>query len=203
MHNLTERATEFHKGLPGLGRALLNDLGVSNEVIDRHEIGWDGEHFTIPVRRTQNVVFFERWAPECPGEAVGLPPTVMLWNRRVLEGKPYVAVFCEGVLDALILESHGLAAVAATDTGRYFKTREWKPLFESLPEVIIAFPFGDNYEQRKHMLSRHDVRMKISEALQNATHIEWPELYERDHGVPRFFIEEKRNAEEFLTLPRQ
>lgn len=193
---------EYHERLPGLGRAQLNDAGVASSVIDRHRIGWDGQHFIVPIVGTRgHVTCFERWCPEELGVPAD-PPIVLLWNRATLEDQgEEPVVWVEGILEALIAESAGLRALAATGDGRAFNRREWAPLLKGVP-VVVAMPKGDLASRRKYVPSRHRIREILKLHVPQSEIVEWPENYQRHDGVSRFFVREGRSREDFFNLPR-
>ncbi len=166
-------ASKYHSRLPGIVRAALNDSGISDEVIDRHGIGWDDEFITVPVRsRTGSVAFFEKWIEiGLPAEELGY---VELFPWETVKQRPELLVICEGVHECLVVESAGFPAVCATGSGLYFKAREWVEELDRVPQLVVALKRGDKRERKKGRLSRREVEAKIRMALPEAKVIPWP-----------------------------
>lgn len=196
--------SEFHRGLPGVLRAVLLDLGLSEHVIRQRRLGWDGRAVTVPIVDAHGVAYFvERWhiasddavrvesAPRV--ELFGQDTLASLGGARFAEsdvrtggadgGSAGFVVFAEGVLEALVLESCGAAAVAATGSGRYFKGREWGTLLRQAPDVAVALRRGERRAERKGQLSRSEVESRILEALPDARHATWPPAAGRGGGA--------------------
>lgn len=174
------------------------------ESIDRFGIGWDGEAITVPIRtRSSSIVFFERW----DGSAIGVPldqqPAVELFGWQHLLDHPERVVVAEGVYEALIFESAGIPAVAATGSGRFFKSREWTGSFSEIAEVLITYKAGDKVERRPCLLSRQAVREKIRFGLPQAEEVLWPAIFKRNQGAFEFFVVRGGTREEFLALARR
>lgn len=202
MSNLNQLANQYHQALPGIVRATLLDYGVSSEVIDRYRIGWDGDAITVPIRsKSGRVEFFEAWDPEDVGVPLDDPGSVELFGRQALFSTPDMVV-AEGVHEALVFESQGLPAVAATGSGRFFKGREWGGSFSTVAEVLLTYKAGDHTPRQRHLPSRQRVRDKARTALPHAQEIVWPSDFKRDQGALEFFVARGGTREEFLALAR-
>lgn len=199
--SITQRAREYHEALPGIIRATINDAGITNEIIDKRELGWNGRHITVPIKNTYGVIsLIEEWSPNEMGVAVDPSPITELYPHSMIAAHPYRLVIAEGIYEALVLESQGFAAVAASGTGRYWKIREWTELVQGVPEIAIAFKAGSNYEPEKHKLNRREVVERIRESLPHAQVIEWPSVVPDGFGAAYFFNELDRSADEFASL---
>ena len=166
-------AQKYHDRLPGIVRAALNDGGIANAVIDRHQIGWDDESITIPVRsRSGAVAFFERWSDV--GALAEEIPAVELFPWETVLMRPQMAVFCEGVHECLVVESAGLPAVCATGSGRYFKVREWREDLAKIPSLLIAMKSGEEKDRRKGRPSRYEIVEKVETSVPGGRIIRWP-----------------------------
>ena len=201
MDDFERRAALYHHRLPGLIRATLIDHGVSASVIDHRLLGWDGEYLTIPVRnRLGRVVFFERW----DGTSVGVPvddgQTIELYGWEVLRTEPPRVFLAEGIYEALVLQSHGIPAVSATGSGRFFKRREWGPALLAVPQVVLAYRRGERKERRRYLLTRHCVVERARQALPDATIVTWPDELGDDGGAAAFFVTHRRSVEDLETL---
>ncbi len=167
-------AVDYHQSLPGIVRAALNDSGISNSVINKHQIGWDDELITVPVRNSSgSVVFFEKWKDV--GVAAAELSHVELFPWAVVKRQSSVAVFCEGIHECLVVESSGLSAICTTGSGRYFKARAWQNDLSRIPHLVVALKKGDRRDRRLGRLSRSEVEAKILASLPNARGVSWPE----------------------------
>jgi hypothetical protein len=196
-----ERAATCHEQLPGLLKARLEDFGVYPEVTDQYQIGWEDEHFTVPIRGCDNrVAYFERWDPLRIGAPVDPVDSIELfpWSRAVRA--PERLVLAEGVYEALIFESQGIPAVSATGSGRFFKCREWGPPMGAMPEVVVAYRRGEKRERQAHLLSRDVLRRHVLDCLNNAKLLEWPEEVGPGGGAYAYFVKNKHTVAEFEAL---
>ncbi len=200
-HDLERLTLDWHQALPGIARAALIDHGLGSETIDRHWLGWNGAHFTVPVRNAAGrVVFVESWWPEKPGEPVTPEKSVLLFGAEILAANPYRVVIAEGILEALVLQSARLSAVSSTGSGRYFKRREWGPLLDKIPQVLVAFKNGPLTERRKWILDRDEVTEKILERLSQARRVSWPETVGRHGGAVEFFARGRGTKKELADF---
>ena len=184
-------AQTYHDRLPGIVRAALNDGGIANAVIDRHQIGWDDEEITIPVRsRSGAVAFFERWSDV--GVVAEETPAVELFPWETVLLRPPMAVFCEGIQECLVVESAGLPAVCATGSGRYFKAREWREDLARIPTLLIALKNGEKRDRRMGRPSRSEVVEKIETSVPDGRVIRWPADLGDGAGAVDFLL--KRGA---------
>ena len=195
------RARAYADDLPGILRATVIDHGISPEVIDGRLIGWDGKYLTIPVRnQSGRVLFFERWNGAQVGVPIDEPGTVELYGWDILLRMPERVIVAEGIHEALVLESHGLCAVSAAGSGRFFKRREWGPALRAAPQVVLAYRRGERRERRRHLPTRLGVIEKARDALPGAQVLTWPEELGSDAGAFEFFVKLGRSAEDFRSL---
>ncbi len=195
-----EVAVEYAAALPGIVRATLVDRGISEDVIWQRQIGWDGEYIAVPVRdRSGRVVFFERWNGSglCqPIESLG---TVELYLWDALATAPRRLFLAEGIHEALVFESNGLPAVAATGSGLFFKAREWGPALSSVPELVVAYRRGEKRPRRSFLLGRSELVGEVRKALPKARMLMWPEEVGAG-GAFDFFVGLQRTASDFEAL---
>lgn len=110
---------QFNQQLPTEIRNWLIDRGISNEVINRNYLGWNGKAITIPVFNDEGeFVFFKfRKSPndqtEGPKYWYEKGNEAMLYNAQHL-GTSKGIVICEGEFDCLALSSQGMTAVSST-----------------------------------------------------------------------------------------
>lgn len=202
MHrDIETQAAHYHGECPGFVRAALLDVGISVTVAERRQIGWDGRHVTIPVRsRAGRVVFFERWDVSRLGLPIDRNPPVELFGWDVALSPHPRIIFAEGVHEALVCESAGVAAVAATGSGRRINARDWGPTLAGAREVVLAFRRGQRTERRKHLLSRTEVVERLRLTIPGARIVEWPPEVRRGGGAFAFFKKLGRTRSDFERL---
>jgi len=205
MHTDPESVIErCHARLPGIVRAALVDYGISASVIDKRQIGWDGSAIVIPVRDQRGrFAFFETWSDTFGiGRPIAEPRATELFPWQVLGDAPSRLILAEGIHEALVFESRGLPAVAATGSGLFFKTREWAPLLAKIPEVIVAYRAGERRSRRAFQPSRSELRTTVESSLPNARFIEWPDAFGENGGAFEYFVKLKQSAADFELLTR-
>lgn len=137
-------AAEYHRALPDRIREYLHARGISDEVIDRHFLGWNGSRITIPVFNRTGVCAFFRLAkdPDDPSPNSKMLSSrgshVDLYGWEVLRLQPKRVIICEGEFDRLVLEANGFEAVTSTGGAATFRA-EWADAFSEIPEVYICF----------------------------------------------------------------
>lgn len=138
-------AVRYHDGLPERVRQyLISARGISDAMIDKHQLGWNGERIAIPVRDRRGMVGFFKLA-KAPGD-VGNSPKMLTtfgaraelygWERALAPIQQ--VIICEGELDRLVLESRGYAAVTSTAGALTFR-REWAAALRRIPSIYICF----------------------------------------------------------------
>jgi len=138
-------AHRYHDQLPNHIRDYLRiERGLSDAVIDKYQLGWDGRRIAIPIRdRSGHVSFFK--LAKAPGDKSDSPKMkATLGSRAELYGWDRASatldqiIICEGEFDRLVLESRGYAAVTSTAGALTFR-REWADALRSVPAVYICF----------------------------------------------------------------
>ncbi len=138
-------ARRYHENLPGKIRAYLKlERGLSDAVIEKYQLGWDGQRITIPIaNRSGHVAFFK--LAKAPEDTSGGPKMLASfgghaelygWDR--VQESPERIVIAEGEFDRLALESRGFAAVTSTAGALTFR-REWADALRFIGEVYICF----------------------------------------------------------------
>lgn len=137
-------AHRYHDALPLGLRDYLNHRGITDEVINLHLLGWDGNRITIPIfSRDGRLAFFKFAkdpADQRPGPKMLAPAgsSAELYGWERLRVKPPRIVICEGEFDRLVLEARGIAAVTSTGGAAVFR-KEWAEEFHHIPEVFVCF----------------------------------------------------------------
>lgn len=146
--DLLARSTVYHRALPERLRRYLNGRGISDAVIDLHQLGWDGNRITIPILDRQGVLVFFKLAKDPddtrPGPKIITSPGghVELYGWERVLARPCRLIVCEGEFDRLVLESHGIAAVTSTGGAGSFRP-EWVEDLSAVPELYLCFDRDD------------------------------------------------------------
>lgn len=166
--------------LPKPIKSYLNSRGISDAVIERSGISWDGHRIAIPVRDSQGNILFKKYRrdpslSEGPKYSYDKGATAALFNSETLRNASTV-IITEGELDALVLESQGLPAVSSTGGSGTF-LREWNELFRE-KQVFVCY---DNDA------AGVAGAIKVSSIIPHAQVIELPDLGGKVKDVTDFF----------------
>lgn len=113
-------------------KAFQDKYDLSRETIEKYHIGYQNEHYVIPLEiEPGKWTFKEHKGSQSKGAKVSLYPSGI-----IKEGLPFV-VITEGEFKALLLNQHGFPAVSGTGGANTWK-REWNTFFTNL-NVIIAY----------------------------------------------------------------
>ena len=195
------RASEYRRALPGLVRAALVDHGISTKILDCREIGWNDRRVAIPIRgRAGNVIFFEQWDAASIGKPLPGAPSVELFPWTTLNDPGDYLLIVEGVHEALVPESQGFPAIAATGSGRSFKQRDWAAAVASIPQVVVAYRRGEKLERRRFLQSRSELAAKVHRTIPHASVLEWPEAVGDNGGAYEFFVTLGKTKDDFEEL---
>jgi DNA primase len=190
------RALEMHRLLPPRLWDYLRGRGLSDEVIHRELLGWNGRRITIPIRDREGRIISFRLArdPEDRSSApkmLSLPGfPIVLYGAELLGRELERIVICEGEFDRLVLLSRGFPAVTPTGGAFSFKP-QWRELFRSIPEVFICFD--------RDQAGRTGAR-RVAEILPEAKIVSLPAEVGDKGDVSDFFVRLKRIPQEFEML---
>lgn len=135
-------------------RYLIERRGLTLETIERYELGYDrdADAVTFSVRDEDGeLVNVKRrfLNSSAQPKSMGLARPAALYPVRVLAGDPQALVVCEGEVDALLLNQHGISAVTST-AGTH-----WNPEWDAHVvgrQVAVLYDAGvvsyDNAEAR-------------------------------------------------------
>jgi hypothetical protein len=108
--------------------------GILVETLRRHNIGWDGSRYTIPVYDEEGkLVNIRRYSPGGDPKVINWPghgSPARLYPLSVLLDNPGEVVFCEGEFDAILGCQNGLSAITSTSGVRTRWRDEWSSWFE-------------------------------------------------------------------------
>lgn len=125
--------------LPERIRTYLLSRGITDEVIEKNRIAWDGR-IVIPVFDKDGIWMFNKYRRD-PESNDGPKYTYDAGASTALYGIDKVAaasqvIICEGEFDALILEAKGFVAVTSTGGAGAFK-EEWSSLFAGKELFVV------------------------------------------------------------------
>lgn len=135
----------WQHALPPRIRAWLHQRLISEDVITEMKLGWTGRALSIPIFDQHGQFTFCKFRkdpddhdPATPKywSQPGARATLYGWERLIHHREK--VVICEGELDRLCLESHGIAAVTSTGGAGVFKA-EWGKALQAIPEVYVCF----------------------------------------------------------------
>lgn len=131
-----DEAAMWHRLLPQTVREGIQAFGVTDNVIDRFQIGWNGAELTVPVAdangRTTHVAKLALTDLSSSGS-----PAVYGWDT--MHRSPSRVVVCESIGDRLMLESRGFPAVAVGPT---VLPHELEATLRLVPETYVCLPRG-------------------------------------------------------------
>ncbi|MDP2939521.1 MAG: toprim domain-containing protein [Candidatus Omnitrophota bacterium] len=200
--DLEEKAQSYHKNLPEKIKKYLNERGISDEILNKHLIGWNGQGITIPIpNRTGEIIFFKcRKDPDDISskgkywyDPAGAHAELYGWENIISPKEPYL-IMCEGELDRLALESKGIPAITNTSGAGTFK-KEWLKELAELTGLYICY---DNDERGFHGAG------KRLEELPKAKMIRLPDMPDgkKKKDITDFFIL-GNTREDFIKLLKQ
>jgi DNA primase len=192
-----ELAEEYDRNLPERIRTYLRGArGITDAVIDRFLLGWNGSRITIPIFDSRGEFAFFKLAKD-PEDRTDSPKMLATagahaelygWERVL--AKPEDIIICEGEFDRLVLESHGLAAVTSTGGALTFRA-EWADSLREIPRVYICFDSD---------LAGRVGAERVARLIPHARVLSWPEEIGEGGDVTDFFVHLGRRREDFLSL---
>jgi DNA primase len=190
-----EAATE-NQALPLRIRAYVNGRGISDAVIDRQLLGWNGHRITIPIHDRDGVLVSFKLArdpadsPTAPKMLYSQGATAELYGWEQVLRHPAGIVVCEGEFDRLVLESHQIPAVTSTGGAGVFRS-EWAEDLKKVREVFVCF----DRDRAGYAGARQVARL-----VPHARVVELPAEVGDGGDISDFFVRLKRSREEFLQL---
>ncbi|MBP7146438.1 MAG: toprim domain-containing protein [Acidobacteria bacterium] len=197
MSNATylDLARQYHGQMPPRIRAYLNARGITDDVIARFLLGFDGERITIPVFDRECDFAFFRYArdPERPwGPKMRSQPGAWaeLYGWEHVREDQERLVVCEGEFDRLVLEGRGIAAVTGTGGALVFLP-EWAEALRSVPNLYVCYD---------HDAAGRAGARRVASLLPHARVVQLPDELGLRGDVTDFFVKLKRTREDFLAL---
>jgi len=189
-------AAEYHRNLPDRVVDYLHCRGISDDIINLHRLGWNGQRITIPVTNRNGVLVGFKLAKDPADNSAG--PKMLTTRGSSLElygwervlAKPQRIVICEGEFDRLVLETHGIAAVTSTGGAGAFRA-EWATDFASIPEVFLCFDRDE---------AGRSGALRVGQFVPHAKIVELPDEVGPGGDVTDFFVRLKRTRDDFDKL---
>ena len=148
-----EVALRWHHDLLELGGNtldfLLNERGLSLDVIKQYQVGWNGERYSIPIYDEHynlvNIRLYTRQPVDDRQKVINYRDEngntfgkVRLYGIENITQPIKAVVMAEGELDRLICETHGIPAITST-AGAGSWDRSWAPLFKNVQRVYACY----------------------------------------------------------------
>lgn len=147
---MDDLVNQYHDQLPeDIISWLKNERGLTEEIIDKFKLGWNGKALTIPIPDKEcNYAFFK--FRKHPKNTSDLPKywytpnasTELYGWENITKPKAFL-IICEGELDRLTLESNDIPAITGTSGAITFKP-EWIEAIGNIPsEIFVCFDNDD------------------------------------------------------------
>lgn len=178
-------------------KTWLNNRGITDEVIEKYQVGWNGYQVVIPVCDEKGNFLFNKYRRD-PDVQTGEKYLYEKGSKATLYGLHLVNVIAplvitEGELDTLALTSRGFQAVSSTGGSKTFK-EDWVPLLSAF-NVFICYdtdPAGRQGALRTHYMLPGSKVMNLSKG-KDVTE------YFLSGGTPEEFVKLMRGA---MTYPK-
>lgn len=164
--------------------------GLSLETIERYLIGYQNDHYVIPIEVDSGKwTFKEHKGNQLKGVKVSLYP-----SHIIKDDLPSI-IITEGEFKALLLNQSGFPAVSGTSGANTWK-REWNTLFTNL-NVILAFDCDEPGKQGAIKVAEH-----LKGTARNVKMIQWPSfMNSKDRkDVTDYFATLGKTKEDFQKL---
>jgi hypothetical protein len=194
--NHRDLALLYHRRLPADIWTHLGSIGLSEAVIHRYRLGWDGDRITIPIANRDRKVTFFRLA-RGPGDTTGAAeitssrgayPELYGWEH--LGFKRENLVICDGEFDRLVLEAHDIPAVTAVaGDGKFLEA--WAVSFAEVENLFVCFHNDEPGGRRARRVARFIPQCRV---------VQLPTEVGQSGTVTDFFITLARSREDFLGL---
>ncbi len=184
---------------------LLAERGLSEEIIARCKLGWDGAAFTLPiysVRKRQLVNLRRRsWPSPFPNGAryLGLPGrTKRNGGVQLYPDVPHRGglLVCGGEMDALVARSHGLPGITCTAGVATAWLRSWNRLIAGR-NVVVAYDVGEEAHAERRVKALRDAGANAWAVDLGSTG-----LGEKE-DLTDWFVRHGRDADGLRTLARK
>jgi 5S rRNA maturation endonuclease (ribonuclease M5) len=177
-------------------KIMKEKRGFTKETIERFQLGWDGERFTIPVRNVDgDLVNVRRYNPEAKNPkdkmrswGVGLGSAELFYPSFLVDHDE--VIITEGETDCIIGQQYGLPTVAHTGGALTFR-QEWAQSFED-KTVFICYDLDKAGQQGS---------MKVANMLRRYARavyiLRLEDLQEKGADLTDYFVSSGRTADDF------
>lgn len=197
-----EKIQEWNSRLMNSPKALeafVSERGITKRTILAHEIGWDGQRYTIPIYGEDGELLnVRRYKMNASAQAdkmlnIAGHGAAQIYGLDVLAKNDKI-VITEGETDRLLLQQHGQPAVTHTAGAMTFRP-QWGPLFEG-KEVWVCY---DNDETGKKGAQ------KVRNILKNFAEVHIMEIPLTNKGadITDYLHKEGHSIEDFRVLMQE
>lgn len=196
-----ETVQELHTNLmrsEHLKKFLVEERGISIEVIKRRKIGHDGQRFTIPIyNQYGKCVNIRRYLKDAPGS-----DKMLNWREGYGQARLYpvdalaqkILFLHEGEWDTLLQESESFGAITQTaGAGTWFS--EWTPVFK---DKIVYICYDCDEAGRK---GAQKVATHLSGVASEVRILTLPLSGSKDDkDITDFYLRHQKTASDFMEL---
>jgi DNA primase len=192
-------ALGYHRRLSARIRQYLMDTrGLSEEIIYRFLLGWNGFRITIPIKNREGAISSFRLARDPEDSAspkmMSTPGSlVALYGAEIFQNQPERIVICEGEFDRLVLETYGFHAVTSTGSTGAFP-EGWARFFFGIPGVYVCFDLDEPGKQGA---------LRVARLVQHARIVTLPAEVGDKGDLTDYFVRLRHTAADFEALLRQ
>lgn len=182
-------------------RIMREKRGLTRETIEKFQIGWDGERFTIPVRDADgNLLNVRRYNPSAKQAKDKMKSWAVGTGSRQLYGvdileKSETVIITEGETDKLIGRQHGLPTISHTAGAGAWDER-WNERFEG-KIVYICYDCDDAGRRGARRVARS------LELFAKEVHIISLPLKGNGDDLTNYFVDQGYTASDFYTLMKE
>lgn len=193
-------------GYTGVERDVLREKrGLTDETLERFQIGWDGDRVTIPIYDEHgelcNIRRYKWNSYEDSTKMINYEDVLgNVYGENRIYGIEHLVnpdmptvVWCEGEWDRLVCEQNNIPACTGTAGANNLRI-EWLKLLKSKRRIYICY---DNDTAGKNATEA------LIEQLRGSTEIYvvcWPEDFKKKGDITDWFVEEGRDRASFRAL---
>lgn len=192
-----EIALKYHHDLMTMGGSnleyLLNERCLTIDAIERFQIGWNGERYTIPIYDEKynlvNIRLYTRMPVDGRQKVINYRDEngytygrVRLYGiENIAHEVPYVVV-AEGELDRICCEAHGIPAVTST-AGAGSWERSWTALFKNVSKVYSC------YDNDTAGVNAGAKLLRRLSGITEVAILQWPDGFKNKGDITDWFCE--------------
>ena len=192
-----EIALRYHHNLMTMGGSnleyLLHERCLTIDAIERFQIGWNGERYTIPIYDEKynlvNIRLYTRMPVDGRQKVINYRDEngytygkVRLYGiENIAQEVPYVVV-AEGELDRICCEAHGIPAVTST-AGAGSWERSWTALFKNVGKVYSC------YDNDTAGVNAGAKLLRRLSGITEVAILQWPDGFKNKGDITDWFCE--------------